>query len=619
MLSQEEHKKLQDDFIQKVNESSYNQYKDKIITTGRNPIIVSSNKPILKKLTEELSLTNKEIIYMTIHGIEDTAQHRFCPVCGNVNTIQYVNDGYKKYCSQKCANSDPERIKRSQETMKERYGTSHAMQSQKFKDKRNETCIEKYGVSNPWSAGSEFRAKSEETMKDRYGVDNYSKTGVSSIAAKNIFYDKLLEVLSESNIEVVTTREEYYDKKPLKYRCKVCGSSRIKVNVKQREFVCYDCKENELIKEREEHKLVLQAKTAAKKIEREEYLKNKVVVKITLEQLKKIQDEFIQNVYNSSFMELKDKIKIDCENPFGVSTNKPMFKQLTEELNVTQKEILYMIIHGIEETAKHKFCPVCGDTNKIERVSTGYNEFCCYECSMKSGLVKERSSNTMMEKYGVPHAMQAQQFKDKQEAVWLEKYGYKNPWSDPETRKKSEETSIERYGVPFASQNPEHMQKIRDGWIEKYGFDNPMKNKEISSKMTQSKIENGTMNTSKPEENAYAALQKYFPEVIRQYKEKRYPFHCDFYIPSEDLFIELNYYWTHGYEPFDPNNEEHLKRIAEFKERSEYSDVYASAIYVWTQGDPLKKRTLVENNLNHLIFYNEDQFDEWIKTLKILK
>ena len=37
-------------------------------------------------------------------------------------------------------------------------------------------------------------------------------------------------------------------------------------------------------------------------------------------------------------------------------------------------------------------------------------------------------------------------------------------------------------------------------------------------------------------------------EVIGN-KYDRYPFACDFYISSLDLFIECNYHWTHGGKP----------------------------------------------------------------------
>ena len=54
---------------------------------------------------------------------------------------------------------------------------------------------------------------------------------------------------------------------------------------------------------------------------------------------------------------------------------------------------------------------------------------------------------------------------------------------------------------------------------------------------------NNSFNKSKEEEKYYSyLLHLYSPEdIVRQYYDKdRYPFHCDFYIKSEDLFIELN-------------------------------------------------------------------------------
>ena len=39
-------------------------------------------------------------------------------------------------------------------------------------------------------------------------------------------------------------------------------------------------------------------------------------------------------------------------------------------------------------------------------------------------------------------------------------------------------------------------------------------------------------------------------DVKTEYKEERYPYHCDVYIPSKDLFIELNLFFTHGGHPY---------------------------------------------------------------------
>lgn len=69
--------------------------------------------------------------------------------------------------------------------------------------------------------------------------------------------------------------------------------------------------------------------------------------------------------------------------------------------------------------------------------------------------------------------------------------------------------------------------------IENYGVDNPFKSEEIQLKVQKS-------NKTESENKIYSELIKIFPEVKRQYKSKEYPFFCDFYIPSLDLYIEYN-------------------------------------------------------------------------------
>ena len=44
-------------------------------------------------------------------------------------------------------------------------------------------------------------------------------------------------------------------------------------------------------------------------------------------------------------------------------------------------------------------------------------------------------------------------------------------------------------------------------------------------------------------------------DIIRQYKSDLYPFACDFYIPSLDLYIECNYHWTHGNKLYEGTKE----------------------------------------------------------------
>ncbi len=100
----------------------------------------------------------------------------------------------------------------------------------------------------------------------------------------------------------------------------------------------------------------------------------------------------------------------------------------------------------------------------------------------------------------------------------------------------------------------DHLERIKQTCIKKYGVENYTQTTEykklmselqptILEKINNTKRANGTFNTSKPEDAIYKILLDNFGEedVIRQYRDEcRYPFNCDFYIRSLDLFIELN-------------------------------------------------------------------------------
>jgi hypothetical protein len=86
----------------------------------------------------------------------------------------------------------------------------------------------------------------------------------------------------------------------------------------------------------------------------------------------------------------------------------------------------------------------------------------------------------------------------------------------------------------------------------------------------ETKKKNNTFHTSKPEDETYKILLGKWADVVRQYKSKEYPFACDFYIPSLDLYIECQYSWTHGDHPFDENNENDRKIIEVWESSSQY-------------------------------------------------
>ena len=129
-------------------------------------------------------------------------------------------------------------------------------------------------------------------------------------------------------------------------------------------------------------------------------------------------------------------------------------------------------------------------------------------------------------------------------------------------------------------------------------------------KRYETQMRNGTLGVNhdtKAEREFYNYLRTLYDEsdIVHPYMDrKRYPFRCDFYIKSEDLFIEVHGNWTHGGRPFDPNDKECIKQLEMWKEKAKTSDYYKNAIYTWTDLDVRKAQTAKNNNLNFELIYN---------------
>lgn len=164
------------------------------------------------------------------------------------------------------------------------------------------------------------------------------------------------------------------------------------------------------------------------------------------------------------------------------------------------------------------------------------------------------------------------------------------PWNigltkdtDERVKKYSNSISIAQKGVKKGPQSEEHKLHV-----------------------IEAKIKNKSFNTSKPEEDYYKYLCSIYGEhdIIRQYKCDKYPFLCDFYIISEDKFIEINFYKSHGGKPFDENDEECLEQLNDWLVRAKNKpDYYNKIINVWTLIDVKKLKTFRDNKLNFEIIY----------------
>ena len=130
--------------------------------------------------------------------------------------------------------------------------------------------------------------------------------------------------------------------------------------------------------------------------------------------------------------------------------------------------------------------------------------------------------------------------------------------------------------------------------------------KEWRAKMRETARKNNSYNSSRAERELYAKLVEEYGEKddYRQYRdEERYPFDCDFYVKSQDLFIEVNKHPSHGPHPFNPDSKEDQELLLKLQSDTKHVKWNKSIIDVWTVQDVLKQKTAKQNNLNYLTIY----------------
>lgn len=247
------------------------------------------------------------------------------------------------------------------------------------------------------------------------------------------------------------------------------------------------------------------------------------------------------------------------------------------------------------------------------------------ENASQSPVIKERVRQTNIKRFGKEYYTQTDEYKKRAEKTWLQEYGGVG-FASKEMQEKLKQRMLERYGVENVSQAEEVKEKIKQTNLERYGVECVFQRDDIQQashseqsleKCFETKKKNGSFNISKPEKELEIKLQELFPDLKTQYRSDVYPFACDFYIPSLDLYIEFNGIWTHGGRFFDKNNKDDLATLELWKSKD--TKFYNHAIYNWTVRDVLKLETAIKNNLNYIAWFNEEQANDWIEAQKKIR
>lgn len=231
----------------------------------------------------------------------------------------------------------------------------------------------------------------------------------------------------------------------------------------------------------------------------------------------------------------------------------------------------------------------------------------------RSDVARQHYQETSQKNCGANHWTQTDFGKEKLHEIFYtdeERKARSERMRSSEVQEKIRATSMERYGTPYYWQSEEGRQRLKK----------LLNTEEVQKKIIQTKKERGTLNSSKPEKLAYELLVEKFglDNVEAQYKvDVLYPFACDFYVKSMDLFIELNASWLHGFHWFDETNDEDLMRLQTLIEKSDTKPMYKRAVYVWTYDDLRKKEIAEKNHLNYLVFWDNDLTDlkAWLESI----
>ena len=175
----------------------------------------------------------------------------------------------------------------------------------------------------------------------------------------------------------------------------------------------------------------------------------------------------------------------------------------------------------------------------------------------------------------------------------MSSHGCKCSLRYPEVIEKSKLTNIKLFGVDNYSKSKLRAEKCKQKFLEIY----------TEYVATGIKPKHGV---SKTELEFYKYLISKFEkdDIIYDYMSDLYPFKCDFYIKSLDLYIELNSLWTHGGHPFNKNDNKDSAKLNLWK--SKQNKYYDIAVNVWSVSDVRKRNVAKRNNLNYIEIFESD-------------
>ena len=294
-------------------------------------------------------------------------------------------------------------------------------------------------------------------------------------------------------------------------------------------------------------------------------------------------------------------------------------------------EVIQRIKNNIEN---RPVCKICGKPVKYIYKPPYFNEICSIQCAniakkdtMKNiwknrdvktkQQIQEKTKQTCLEKYGCEYSFQSENNKKKADITREQKYGDKNYGKIGSSNYK--EKIIKKYGYEFPQSSEEIKNKISKALSsdktqlkmqntvnERYGVPYSSQLPIIQDKIPESYKKHGTFNTSLDEKLLLDIFKNIFNEndILINYKSELYPYKCDFYIKSLDLYIEYQGSMYHNLHLFNFDNDKNeLYDILKKCSINKIPNRYNSLIDTWVHRDVNKWEIACINNIKMLFIY----------------
>lgn len=174
-----------------------------------------------------------------------------------------------------------------------------------------------------------------------------------------------------------------------------------------------------------------------------------------------------------------------------ISTRYPEFYErlMAETAHMDSNCSISERIWNVYHDFKAPTCANCGKPTRWKNISLGYAKYCSHACSNASEEKKTKIKSTMVERYGVEHALQSTELLSKSKATLLSNYGVDSPLKSPEIKQKLHETNKLKYGSAEFFSVPSVRQGIQRHFFEKYGSHSPASSPEVLEKIRATCIE----------------------------------------------------------------------------------------------------------------------------------